>query len=340
MMNMNQSLGILFQSSRVGMPLCPRGQRLQQRGHKGMPTLLGFELGQTMKKLFISRLFLGLIFLFSFNAAHCQGQSDASIIAHLRQTNVSAIDAQLASMPYEAWLKKTLGDDATIDWELDDCGEGANSEGSWPLCVTAIGKFKEHGEVIIAIGVGHSEKGVFGKPSVVNINVEGVGPSRSFSNLHQLPDYLRESEDEKYSATQFSDKLLDEQSAINFAQNIDIRTLIPTQPNQILLRWIEALAGPNTTVTWKLDGCDRVAISMQLTGYRDYRACVFAHLENKDESALVSINVGTYRKGLAFIPKVALVQVYNKRRINITTPTISELQDKLADMRRGDHVNK
>lgn len=307
-----------------------------------MLPITNFKLGKTIKELFTSKLFLGLIFLFSFNAAHCRGQSDASIIAHLKQVNVSTIDAQLASMPYEAWLKKTLGNDATIDWELDDCGEGANSEGSWPLCVTAIGKFKEHGEVIIAIGVGHGEKGVFGKPSVVNINVEGVGPSRSFNSLHQLPDYLRESEDEKYNATKFSDKPLDEQAAVNFAKNIDIRTFIPTQPHQLLLRWIEEIAGPNTTVTWKLDGCDWVAISMQFSGYRDYRACVYAHLENKDESVLVSINVGTYRKGLATLPKVALVQIYNKRRTNfgITTPAISELPGKLADIRRGDHVIK
>jgi len=316
MKNCKINYAIPAKLGRVGTPLCPRGQ------------------------LFTNRLFLGLISLFLFNAAHCREQSDASIIAHFKQTNVSTIDSQLAPMSYETWLKKTLGDDATIDWELDDCGEGANSEGSWPLCVTAIGKFKVHGEVIIAIGVGHSEKGVFGKPSVVNIYVEGVGPSRSFSNLHQLPDYLREIEEEEYSATQFSDKPLDEQSAINYAKNIDIRTFIPTQPSQILLHWIEALAEPNTAVTWKLDGCDQVAISMQLTGYRDYRACVFAHLENKDESILVSINVGTYRKGLAPVPKVALVQVYNKRRINITTPTISELPDKLAAMRHGDHVNK
>lgn len=316
MKNCKINYAIPVKLGRVGTPLCPRGQ------------------------LFTNRLFFGLIFLFLFNAAHCREQSDASIIAHLKQANVSTIDSQLASMPYEAWLKKALGDDAKIEWQISDCGEGGDREGSLPMCITTTGKFKEHGEVIISIAVGNSEKGVFGEPSVWDIYVEGVGPSRSFSNLHQLPDYLREIEEEKYSATQFSDKPLDEQSAINFAQNIDIRTFIPTQPSQILLHWIETLAGPNTAVAWKLNGCDQVAISMQLTGYRDYRACVFAHLENKDESVLVSINVGTYRKGLASVPKVALVQVYNKHRINITTPSISELPGKLADMRRGDHVNK
>jgi hypothetical protein len=77
---------------------------------------------------------------------------------------------------------------------------------------------------------------------------------------------------------------------------------------------------------------------MRLSGYRDYRACVYAHFENNDESVLVSINVGTYRKGLASVPEVGLVQIYNKRRTKpgITTPPISELPGKLADMRRVD----
>ena len=293
-----------------------------------------------MNKFFTSKIFLGLILLNAYNVAHCRVQSDESIIAHLKQENVSSIDSQLASMPYESWLQKILGSTATIKWEVDDCGEGANSNGVGPLCVTAMGKFNEHGEVTISIAVGRSDKGAFGKPSLFNIYIEGVGASRHFDSLHQLPDFLRESEEENNSAPKLSDKSLDEQSAVDFAKNIDIRTFAPAQPSQKLFRWIEALAANNTIVTWKLEGCDQVAISMRLNGNRDYRACVEAHFENEDESVLVSIIVGTYRKGLAVIPKVNFVQVYNKRHNNITTPPISELPVKLADMRRGNNTKK
>ncbi len=284
------------------------------------------------------RLFLGSIFLFAFNVGHCGVQPDESIIANLKHINVSAIDSQLALMPYDTWLQNTLGSDASINWEVDDCGEGSSSEGVWPLCVIAIAELSEHRKVTISIWVGNSEKGVFGKPSVAMIYVEGVGPSRSFRTLHQLPDYLEEMKSERYSAMQFSDKPLDENSAINFAKNIAVRTLIPSQPDQTLLHWMETIAGQNAAVRWKLDGCDQVAISMQLSGNRDYRACVYAQFESGKESVLVSIEVGAYRRGLASMPKVALVQVYNKRRANfgITKPTLGELPGKLADMRRGE----
>ena len=286
-----------------------------------------------MKNLFTSRLFLTLCLLFTVNVANCREQSDESIIVHLKQSNVSSIDLQLESMAYEEWLRKTLGSDATINWEVDDCGEGGNSEGNWPLCVTAIGKLKEHGTVIVSIAVGHSEKGVFGKPSVMNIYVEEVGTSRSFNSLHQLPAYLQDVQKDKSHTTSFSDKPLDEKLAINFAKNINVRTFTTSQPNQIFLHWIQAVAGLDAEVTWKLDGCDQVAISMQFSGYRDYRACVNAQFENKEESVLVSIEVGTYRRGLAAMPKIALVQIYNKRSTNfgITTPTLAELPEKNAD---------
>lgn len=296
-------------------------------------------LGYEMKRVFANKLFRVMIVFLCLTAVPCWGQSNESIIDHLRQVNVSSIDPKLASMPYEAWLIKTLGANATINWELDDCGEGGDREGPLPMCVTAIVKFKEYGEATISIAVGSSEKGVFGKPEIFNIYIEGAGPSMSFGKLHQLPDYLREIEESKYSTLPFSDKPLVEQSAINFAKNIDIRTFIPAQSKQTLLSWIEVVAGAADKVTWKLDGCDQVAISMQLSGKRDYRACVVSHFENKNESVLLLIYVGTYRKGLVAVPKITLVQVYDKRNIRITTPAIKELQDKLAVIRRIDHPN-
>lgn len=291
-----------------------------------------------MKNIFDGRLLLVAIFLVAFNVAQCGAQPNDPIIANLKQTNVSLIDSQLESMPYEAWLLKVLGPDASIKWEVNDCGEGSNGEGNWPLCVTAIGKFEEQGEVTVSIAVGHSEKGVFGKPSVMDIYIEGVGPSRSFSSLHQLPNYLRVSKKDKLSLVQFSDKPLDEKSAVTFATNIDVRTFISSQPTQTFLHWMEVVAGESAALRWKLDGCDQVSISMQLSGNRDYRACVYAQFENKEESVLVSIEVGTYRKGLTTTPSVVAVQIYNKRLTNagITTPTLGELPGKLADIRHGE----
>lgn len=284
-----------------------------------------------------NQLLPAVILLFVCSAAHCAPQSEESIIAEVKQTNVSSIDPRLEPMLYAAWLQRTLGSSATIQWEVDDCGEGANSKGTWPLCVTAIGKFHEQGEVLVSLAVGHSEIGILGKPTVMNIYVEGVGPSRSFSNLHQLPEYLEQQSKRKNVTAQFTDKPLDETTAVNFAKNIDVHSLLPEEQSQTLSHWLAVLAGPDA-ISWKLDGCDQVAISMRLSEHRDYRACVYARFENKNESVLVSIEVGTYRTGLATLPKVALTQVYNKRRasIGITSPPLGELPRKLADLRQKD----
>ncbi len=48
-------------------------------------------------------------------------------------------------------------------------------------------------------------------------------------------------------------------------------------------------------------------------GCEDYAACVSGSFENASESAWVSINVGTYRKGILGAPTVDDVGIYNKR---------------------------
>lgn len=265
---------------------------------------------------------------------------DDSIISYLKRKNVSSIDMQLASMPYEAWVRETLGPNAKISWEANDCGEGGDRPGPFPTCVTVLGRLNECGTVSISIAVGSSDKGLSGEPVVWNIYVDGIGPSRTLKSLHQLPDHLTEAKRYKYTAASYSSKPLDERTSVSFAKKIDIRTFVPSQEKLPFLSWFEAMAGPQSTVTWKLEGCDQVAASMELAGCHDYRACVYAVIDNSNESITVSIDIGTYRQGLTALPKVDYVSIYNKRHAHhgITDITIGELPAKVSDMRRADNV--
>jgi len=281
-----------------------------------------------------------LIVFLTLAAVSFRAFSNDSIISYLKKKNVSNIDSQLASMPYETWIRETLGPNAKISWEINDCGEGGDRPGPFPMCVTALGKLSECGTVSISVVVGSSDKGLNGEPAVWYIYVDGVGPSREIKSLHQLQDHLTTVEKYKYTAASYSSKPLEERTAVSFAKKIDIRTFLPSQVKLPFLNWFEAMAGPQSTVTWKLEGCDQVAVSMNLTGCHDYRACVYAGIANLNEDITVSIDVGTYRQGLTASPSVDYVSIYNKRRAyhGITKITIGELPAKVNDMRRADNV--
>ncbi len=250
--------------------------------------------------------------------------------------DVSSIDSHLPSVLYEDWLRKTLGNDAKITWEVNDCGEGGDREGSVPICVTAVGRVGECGEVAVSIAVGSSEDNRFSKPEVWDIYIDGIGPSRSLRDLHLLPELLGESKEYMANPPRLSDRPLDERLAINFVQNIDISTISFFQSHQRFRHWFEKIAGSNNTVTWKLDGCDQVPASMRLSGCHDYRACVSANFTNDKEDVWMLIVVGTYRRGLIGPPKVEKVSVFNKRPsdIRIVTVTIDDLPGKVDEMRR------
>lgn len=174
-------------------------------------------MNRELTKAFLLLLILPLTFL----VVPCWAQSDASIIYSAKRINVSSIDSKLPSIPYKTWLQKTLHT-KRLNWMIDDCGESGDGSESWPLCVTTFGAFNQHGEVSISIVVGDSESRVFGKPSLWDIYVEGVGYSRSFRKLSELQDYLKDSEKNNHSAIKFSDRPLDEETAVNFAKDIDI----------------------------------------------------------------------------------------------------------------------
>ena len=294
-----------------------------------------------MIKLFTKKFLEILVVFLILAVVPLRASSDESAIYHVKQLDVSSIDPLLKPVPYEVWVRETLGSNAKISWEVNDCGEGGDRPGPLPMCVTVLGRLNKCGTVSISVVVGSSDKGLSGRPLFWNIYVDGIGPSRTLKSLHQLPDYLATVEKYKYTAATYLSKPIDERAAVSFAKKIDIRTFLPSQEKLPFLNWFEALAAPQSTVTWKLDGCDQVAASMEPTGCYDYRACVYAKIDNSNESITVSIDVGTYRRGLTAQPNVEYVSIYNKRHAyhGITNITIGELPAKVNDIRHADSVS-
>lgn len=86
---------------------------------------------------------------------------EASVIRHAKALPASELDANLPNEPFETWLKRTLGPDAKLQWESNDCGEfdGSGRQTSVPICVDAKAEFSDGRRVSLWIVVGSLDIG-------------------------------------------------------------------------------------------------------------------------------------------------------------------------------------
>ncbi len=81
---------------------------------------------------------------------------EAEVIRHAKTLPASKLDARLPNEPFETWLKTTLGPDAKLTWESNDCGEfdGSGHQSSVPVCADARAEFTDGRRVSLWIAVG------------------------------------------------------------------------------------------------------------------------------------------------------------------------------------------
>src|SRR5207249_8000668 len=85
-----------------------------------------------------------------------------------RDRNVTGVQTcALPISPFETWLTQSIGQDASISWEVNDCGEGGDGQEEVPVCAAAEVKLGACGRIYIGIAVGDSAGGISGKPAQI-----------------------------------------------------------------------------------------------------------------------------------------------------------------------------
>ena len=167
------------------------------------------------------------------------------VVAYGKQLNVNRIDSRLGSERYDAWLARTLGPDATITWESDDCGEGGQGYGNVPVCITAQAKLRPRGRVVISISVGSFRGGFGGVPVIFFGMIEGLGPREHFDDLQLLASKVRAAQALAAEMSRLSDVPPDDDAWIRGVQRMPAARLVRrSSADTAFGDWVAARAGP------------------------------------------------------------------------------------------------
>lgn len=140
-----------------------------------------------------------LAFALSVSASQADTQArDARAIAVAKNTSIHRLDASLPDKPLAKWLRKVVGPQAPIAWEVNDCGEQAgNPEADkgrdFPICVEAQVTLQQKSKLSVSVSVGTLKTGV--QPASVGLAyvviVTPDGEARSIRKLSQVPEAIK-----------------------------------------------------------------------------------------------------------------------------------------------------
>ena len=74
------------------------------------------------------------LLLISFSTNSVAQIKDSEFIEFVKKTNASDLESGLADAPISQWLENTFEFGKTVNWELNDCGEGGDGRDA-PACV-------------------------------------------------------------------------------------------------------------------------------------------------------------------------------------------------------------
>jgi hypothetical protein len=123
----------------------------------------------------------------------------AEVIDYAKKYLVSEIEPNLPQISFEKWFQKTVGEEAKIEWDINDCGEqtgtSADRGRDFPMCVSA--NTVKNGSIDISVNI---QFGMFGrgvtktKPLVRRLTVGDEIGGNWLDRLSDLPEYLVGSE--------------------------------------------------------------------------------------------------------------------------------------------------
>jgi len=139
---------------------------------------------------------LATIFLITSWAAAQNGRSGKRALAYAKHVSVSRLDPRLPKQAFGQWFKETVGTDARIMWEVNDCGEqtggGTQKDRDIPTCVEADAELSDGRNVVVRVAVGTLRKGISGPPAVYYSVVLDKTAIRDVKNLSDLSRMLGE----------------------------------------------------------------------------------------------------------------------------------------------------
>lgn len=98
-------------------------------------------------------------FLLTHSPAHADYNAfEEMAIKKVKATSTSQIEKGRSALPFEIWLQNLAGKDAEMEWELNDCGEGGDSdrERDTPLCVGVTANLSDGRYLTVEIGVANA----------------------------------------------------------------------------------------------------------------------------------------------------------------------------------------
>ncbi len=133
--------------------------------------------------------------VFSHNIIFAQISEDAAI-KYAQKISVAKLDSTLTGIPLADWLRGIVGKNATIHWELNDCGEqtgdpAVDKDRDIPACVGFYADLKDGRKVSMTILIGTDKKGIFGPPAIYDISIESNDGYHSLKRLSELEKILR-----------------------------------------------------------------------------------------------------------------------------------------------------
>lgn len=142
-----------------------------------------------------------LFLLFAFSSitfGQTQVAAESAAIDKVRNLPVSKLDPKAPTQRLESWVRMILGKDASLRWEVNDCGEQtgdpATSKGTdLPICVELDGLSPAHGnaKLVVSIAVGSIQKGFAGKPTLWFAEIEFPARVLICRQLHCFPAILQ-----------------------------------------------------------------------------------------------------------------------------------------------------
>jgi len=115
-------------------------------------------------------------------------------IAYAKRLFVSQLETGLPTQRFADWFSDTVGSQAKIKWEVNDCGEQtgtpADTGRAFPSCVEASAELNDGRTAVVRIAVGTFKKGISGPAAINYCVVEDPTGIRDVKNLGDLPRVL------------------------------------------------------------------------------------------------------------------------------------------------------
>ena len=112
-----------------------------------------------------------------------------------QRASVHSIDTTLVDTTLARWLQRLVGPQATVSWEVNDCGEAcgcpADTARDLPTCVEASSHLPNGSTLSVAVVVGTTATGVAGTPELYWALVSKSDSTKTFRSLSELQRFVK-----------------------------------------------------------------------------------------------------------------------------------------------------